>query len=62
MNTMSEQLPADEQEGIPEVDTFSSSLAPINRTERLLFGLKDRIFCVSVMGTFFALMRLFLSK
>lgn len=62
MNTLSENLPAEEMEDFPEVDAFSSSLAPINRTEKFLFGLKDRICCVSLMATFFALMRLFLSK
>jgi hypothetical protein len=62
MKTASQNLPVDEAEDFAEVDTFSTSLAPINRTEKLLFGLKDRICCVSVMAMFFALMRLLLSK
>jgi hypothetical protein len=62
MNTLSENLQTDEMDGLPEVDTFSTTLEPINRTEKPLFTLKDRICCVSLMATFFALMRFFLSK
>lgn len=62
MNTMNENLTTDQLDDLPEVDTFSTSLAPINRNERLLFGLKDRICCVSLMATVFALMRIFLSN
>jgi len=66
MNTVSENLPVDlpveDMESAFEVDSFSTSLAPVNRTERFLFGLKDRVCCISLMATFVALMRLLLSK
>lgn len=62
MNTATDNLPAEAMDDLPEVDTFSTSLAPVNRTEKLLFSGKDRLCCVSVMTVFFAIMRLLLSK
>ena len=62
MNAMNENLGADPLDDLPEVDAFSTSLAPINRNEQLLFGLRDRICCIGLMATFVALMRIFLSN
>ena len=62
MNAISEKSAPTENEDFVEVDRFSESLAPVNHQKKLLFGLKDRLCCVSVLATFFALMRLFLSK
>lgn len=62
MNTASENPAPDDLDNRPEVDAFSTSLAPINRTGKFLFGLRDRIGCVSLLVAFVALMRLFISK
>lgn len=43
-------------------DTFSASLAPINRTHAFTFGLLDRFCCVSVFAMVMMFMRLFLAK
>jgi len=62
MNTTTKKSAPVEVEEFEEFDTFSESLSPVNHQEKLFFGLKDRLCCVSVLATFFALMRLFLSK
>lgn len=62
MKTISDQIDDSEMEEFVEVDTFTSSFSPINRTEKFIFGLRDRICCVSVLATFFAIVRLLLSK
>lgn len=62
MNITSENLPSEDLDALPEVDAFSSSLAPVNRTERFLFGIKDRLCCVGLLAVFVALMRLFISR
>ena len=43
-------------------DAFSASLAPINRTRALTFGLLDRFCCVSVFAMVMMAMRFFLAK
>ena len=62
MNARSGKSAPIEDEDFVEIDRFSESLAPVNHKQKLLFGLRDRLCCVSVLATFFALMRLFLSK
>jgi len=62
MNTVSNNIPEEELDNLPEEDVFSSSLAPVNRTEKLIFGLKDRLFCIGFLALFVAAMRFFLSK
>ena len=43
-------------------DAFSASLAPINRTRALTFGLLDRFCCASVFAIVMMFMRFFLAK
>lgn len=61
MKTFTEQTIADELEP-NEVDRFSASLAPINRTRALSFGLLERFCCFSLLVTAMMAMRIFLAK
>jgi hypothetical protein len=45
-----------------KIDSFSTSLAPINSPRALCFGFVARLCCVSLLTTIVALMRLFLAK
>jgi hypothetical protein len=61
MKTITEN-PSDNELEPSEVDTFSTSLAPINHPRILSFGLIERLCCVSLLATALTFMRVFLAK
>lgn len=59
LNTPLDSAVADE---IVEVDAFTTSMAPVNRTEKLIFGIRDRLCCVGLLAAAIVVMRFLFSN
>jgi len=62
MKTINPQIEVSETDDFIEVDSFSTSIAPINNEEKLCFSFRDRVCCLGFLVAFVAVMRLLLSN
>jgi hypothetical protein len=62
MKTINPEIDMPESDDFIEVDSFSTSIAPVNTSEKLSFSFRERACCAAFFGAFIAVMRLLLSN
>jgi len=62
MKTTIDQIEASETDDFVEVDSFSTSIAPVNIAEKLCFNFRDRLCCAGFLLAIVTMMRLLLSN
>ena len=62
MSTLNTEIDQTDAGEIVEVDTFTTSMAPVNRTEKFIFGLRDRLCCIGLLAAVFVVMRFLFSN
>lgn len=62
MKALNSQIDSANADDIVEVDAFSTSMAPVNRTQKLIFSFRDRLCCVGLLAAAIAVMRFLFSN
>ena len=62
MSTLNREIDHADADEIDEVDAFTTSMAPVNRTEKFIFSLSDRLCCIGLLAAVFVIMRFVFSN
>ena len=62
MKAINSEIDHPDADEIVEVDAFSTSMAPVNRTERFIFSIRDRLCCVGLLAVAIVVMRFLFSN
>jgi hypothetical protein len=62
MKAFNSQIDSADADEIVEVDAFTTSMTPVNRTEKPSFSFRDRLCCVGLLGAVLAVMRFLFSN
>jgi len=62
MKTLNSEIDGTDGDEIVEVDAFTTSMAPVNRTEKFIFSLRDRLCCIGLLAVAFVIMRFLFSN
>jgi hypothetical protein len=62
MSTLNREIDHADADEIVEVDAFTTSMAPVNRTEKFIFSLRDRLCCIGLLAAVLVIMRFVFSN